>query len=170
MRPHAQGSLDGLCAVYSIVNAARIVSQIDEDESRALFRRIIRYLESTRSLPEVLTDGIGLTTVGGILKDVVDDTIPHRRMPFKGRPHTSLDSLWSEMGEFLDGGSHRAVMLSVSGPVWDHWSIVRSVSDKQLCFFDSHKLRRLNRSRCTTARVTTRRPHVLSPTHAYFFS
>ncbi len=170
MRPHAQGTLDGLCAVYSIVNAARIVAQIDEDESKALFRRILGYLESTSRLPDVLTEGIGLTRVGGIFKDVVHDEIPHRRMPFKNRPHVSLDSLWSEMGEFLEGGSHRAVMLSVSGPVWDHWSVVRSVSDRQLCFFDSHRLKRLNRSRCTTTRVTAARPHVLSPTHAYFLS
>lgn len=170
MKPHAQGSLDGLCAVYSIVNAARIVAQIDEDEAKALFRRILRYLDRTRCLPVVLTEGMGLTTVGGIFKGVVQDEIPHRRMPFKNRSHVSLESLWSEMGDFLEGGPRRAVMVNVSGPVWDHWSIVSSVSERQICFFDSHKLRRLNRSRCTTARVTARRPHVLSPTHAYFLS
>jgi hypothetical protein len=81
-----QGALDGLCAIYSIVNATRIISGIDEEEARALFRRIMAYLEKTRQLSKVLTDGIGLTTIGGILRDVVGDRIRQRSMPFKHRP------------------------------------------------------------------------------------
>ncbi len=41
MKPYEQGALDGLCAVYGIVNAARIIAGIDEAESKDLFKRII---------------------------------------------------------------------------------------------------------------------------------
>jgi hypothetical protein len=41
MKPYEQGALDGLCAVYSIVNAARIISGIDEEGSRELFKEIM---------------------------------------------------------------------------------------------------------------------------------
>jgi hypothetical protein len=54
--------------------------------------------------------------------------------------------------------------------MWDHWSIVESITDKQIRFFDSYRLKRLNRSRCATMRSTSSRPHVLSPTHTYFLS
>jgi hypothetical protein len=168
MKPYLQGALDGLCAIYSIVNATRIVAGIGNEEARELFNRIILYLEKTRDLSNVLINGIGLQTIGGILREVVGDRIQHRSMPFKQHPETPLDEFWLEMIRFLEGGSRRAVLIGIGGPHWDHWSIVHAISEKQIHFFDSHKLKRLNRNRCTTTRSTSTRPHVLCPTHTYF--
>ena len=170
MRPYLQGALDGLCAIYSIVNAARIISDIGEEESKNLFQQILLYLETSQALSRVLMEGIGLNTVGSILRDVADERIPDRNMPFKHRPETSLDEFWSEMISFLDGGNKRAVLIGLGGRMWDHWSIVHAISDRQVYFFDSHKLKSLKRSRCTTIRPTTARPHLLCPTHTYFLS
>ena len=63
MRPYLQGALDGLCAVYTIVNAARIICDIDEQESRELFRQILAHLEKTKDLSRVLTEGVDLITI-----------------------------------------------------------------------------------------------------------
>ena len=169
-RPYLQGALDGLCAIYSIVNAARIIADISEEESKTLFKRILVYLETGKDLSRVLGEGIGLNTVGSILRDVANGRIPERNMPFKHRPDTSLDEFWTEMMSFLDGGSKRAILIGVGGRMWDHWSIVHAISDRQVYFFDSHKLKSLKRSRCTTVRPTTVRPHLLCPTHTYFLS
>lgn len=170
MKPYEQGGLDGLCAIYGIVNATRIVAEIRNGEAKTLFRRILEHLETTRSLSRVLTEGIGLTTIGGILRDVVGDRIPHRSMPYKHRPHIPLEEFWSDMAAFLDEHPARAVFIGLGGPMWDHWSVVHDISPRQIRFFDSHKLRRFNRTRCTTTRSTSRRPHVLSPAHTYFLS
>jgi hypothetical protein len=159
-----------LCAIYGIVNAARIISDIGEEESKNLFKQILGYLENSAGLGRVLTEGIGLNTVGSILKDVANGRIPDRNMPFKHRPDTSLDQFWSEMMSFLDGSSKRAILIGVGGRMWDHWSIVHAISDRQVYFFDSHKLKSLKRSRCTTVRPTAVRPHLLCPTHTYFLS
>lgn len=170
MRPYLQGALDGLCAIYSIVNAARIISDIGEEESKNLFKQILDYLEKSADLGRVLSEGIGLNTVGSILRDVANGRIPERNMPFKHRPETCLDEFWSEMMAFLDGGSKRAILIGVGGRMWDHWSIVHAISDRQVYFFDSHKLKSLKRSRCTTVRPTSLRPHLLCPTHTYLLS
>lgn len=170
MKPYEQGALDGLCAVYSIVNAARIVSGIGDEEARDLFKEIILYLERTNDLGKILTEGIGLKTIGGILGDVVGDRISNRSMPFKQSPDTPLDTFWAEMMSFLNGGGPRAILIGLGGPLWDHWSIVESITEKQIRFFDSYKLKRLNRGRCSTIRCTSLRPHLLCPTHTYFFS
>ena len=170
MRPYVQGSLDGLCAIYSIVNAARIISSISDAEAKALFRRILEHLERTQDLSRVLSEGIGLITIGGIFGKVVGDLIPCRSMPFKNRPNTPLAEFWAEMTRFLETDGQRAILMCLSGPLWDHWSIVQEITARQVRFFDSHKLRQLNRSRCTTTRSTSRRPHILCPTHTYFLS
>ena len=170
MRPYLQGALDGLCAIYSIVNAARIISDAGEEESKRLFKEILIYLESREDLGRVLTEGIGLNTVGSILRDVAPSIIHERNMPFKHRPETSLDEFWSEMMSFLNDGGRRAVLIGLGGRMWDHWSIVHAISDRQIYFFDSYKLKSLKRSRCTTIRPTAARPHLLCPTHTYFLS
>jgi hypothetical protein len=170
MKPYIQGALDGLCAIYSIVNAARIISDISEEESKSLFKHILIYLEDREDLGRVLTEGIGLNTVGSILRDVADGRMHDRVMPFKHRPEASLDEFWSEMMAFLDGGSKRAILIGLGGRMWDHWSIVHAISDRQIYFFDSYKLKNLKRSRCTTIRPTAARPHLLCPTHTYFLS
>ncbi|MBN1276150.1 MAG: hypothetical protein JXA35_01570 [Deltaproteobacteria bacterium] len=170
MKPYYQGALDSICAIYSIVNATRMIAGINDNEARLLFRRILAYLEKTRDLSMVLTEGIGLKTIGGILKDVVRDKIRHRNIPFKHHPDTALDEFWTAMAEFLEGGDHRAILIGLGGPAWDHWTIIESISDRQIRFFDSHKLKQLNRNRCTTNRSTSSRPHMLCPTHTYFLS
>ena len=170
MKPYEQGALDGLCAVYSIVNAVRIVSGIGEEEARELFREIIFYLEKTNDLAKILTEGIGLKTIGGIFADVVGEQIIDRAMPFKQYPDTPLDEFWAAMTSFLNNGGKRAILIGLGGPMWDHWSIVESITERQIRFFDSYKLKRLNRSRCATIRCTSSRPHLLSPTHTYFLS
>jgi hypothetical protein len=170
MTPYEQGGLDGLCAIYSIVNAARIISGISDSEAKLLFRKILEYLEQSRDLSRLLSEGIGLTTIGSILRDVVGDLIPHRSIPYKNLPQTPLDEFWNAMIRFLYYGNQRAILIGIGGPMWDHWSIVHEITVRQIRFFDSHKLGRLNRTRCTTTRSTGRRPHVLSPTHTYFLS
>jgi hypothetical protein len=170
MTPYEQGGLDGLCAIYSIVNAARIISEIQDSEAKSLFKRILKYLEQSRNLSVILSEGIGLATIGGILRDVVGNLIPYRSMPYKNLPNTPLDEFWGEMIDFLDEGEQRAILIGIGGPMWDHWSIVHEITVRQIRFFDSHKLRRLNRTRCTTTRSTSRRPHMLCPTHTYFLS
>ena len=155
MKPYEQGALDGMCAIYSIVNAARIIADIRDSEAKALFRRILEYLEQSCDLSRILCEGIGLTTIGGILRDAVGDLIPCRKMPYKMFPHTPLDEFWSEMMRFMDTGKARAILICIGGPMWDHWSIVQEITMRQIRFFDSHKLRRLNRTRCSTIRSTS---------------
>ena len=170
MKPYAQGALDGLCAVYSIVNATRIVSGVGEEQAKELFKEIICYLETKKDLGKLLIEGIDLLTIGGILGEVVGDRIRNRYMPFKQSPDTPLEEFWNEMMIFLGERDRRAILIGVGGPMWDHWSIVESITEKQIRFFDSYRLKRLNRSRCATLRSTSSRPHVLSPTHTYFLS
>lgn len=171
MRPYIQGALDGLCAVYSIVNASRIISDIGDEESKSLFKDILSFLEENEEdIRRVLTEGIGLTTVGSILRNVAKDKITERAMPFKHRPDASLDEFWKEMMSFLNSGSNRAILIGLGGHMWDHWSIVHAITDRQIYFFDSHKLKALPRSRCSTTTATTSRPHLLCPTHTYFLS
>ena len=47
IEPYAQGDLDGMCAIYTIINAVRaLCPEMTIGASTALFRRLIRSLDT----------------------------------------------------------------------------------------------------------------------------
>ena len=168
-KPYLQGALDSLCAVYGIVNSAKIISNISEEESRELFNKILLYLEEKNTLTKALTDGITISLVGSILRDIASDKIPDRIMPFKNKSDITFDLFWYEILKFLES-TNRAVLTAIDGNVWDHWSVVSNISDTKIFLFDSLRLKSFLRSRCTIGKPTKSRPHLLCPQRTYFLS
>lgn len=168
-KPYLQGALDGLCAVYAVVNSAKIIGETIEEDDQRLFNNILKYLEEKDILAESLIEGISLGRLGSILKDVASSIITDRHMPFKNRPSIHLDDFWNEITLFLKE-KNRAVLMAINGYSWDHWSVVNNINENQIFFFDSRKLRTFLRSRCTTVKATKIRPHLLCAKHTYFLS
>lgn len=167
-KPYLQGALDSLCAVYGIVNSAKIIDNLSEEKSRELFNKILIYLEEKELLVKALIEGTTINIVGSILKDVAINNIPYRYMPYKNK-QISFDSFWNEITDFLKVKS-RAVLMAINGYEWDHWSVVSHISENKIFFFDSLKLRSFLRSRCTIVKATKKRPHLLCPSHTYFLA
>ena len=165
--PFEQGGLDSLCGIYSLVNAERLINNTTVDDSRKLFKSIVEYLDKKKDLSSTLIEGMLLRTIKEILTDVIGDLIPYRKLPFVGVACPDLDVFWDEMKSFLDGGPKRAVLLSMSG-VYDHWTVVNQITEKQLQLLDSYSLHWLNRTNCTITEARRRRHHVLYPAQTYF--
>jgi hypothetical protein len=153
MLPFEQGGLDSLCGLYSIVNAERVVNNTSNDDSLVLFNDIIAYLNKKRQLSGILVEGMYLKNVKIVLENVVGDRIPYQRLPFAGKPNPDLDVFWKEIQYFLEEKTHRAVILSLSG-VHDHFTVIRSISDRQMQLFDSNAWYRINRTNVTTTNQT----------------
>jgi hypothetical protein len=62
-KPYLQGALDSLCAVYGVVNAAKIINDLTEEDSRDLFNKILLYLEEKDILGNALINGINIGLV-----------------------------------------------------------------------------------------------------------
>jgi hypothetical protein len=169
MLPFYQGALDSLCGIYSIVNADRIINGTSKEGSKELFGEIIRYLSRKRWLSGILTEGMMLKHVSSILADVVGSRIPHQEMPFRGVATPDLEALWASLSVFLDGQSRRAVILATNG-LYDHWTVISSVTENQINLFDSYRLRKLPRAYCTTSGAKGRRLHHLLPAQTFFLS
>jgi len=167
MLPFEQGGLDSLCGLYSIVNAERVINNTNNDDSLNLFNEIIGYLNKKRMLSGILVDGMYLKNVKAVLENVVGNRIPYQHIPFAGWPNPDLDDFWKEIHTFLLENPRRAVILSLSG-VHDHFTVVKSITERQIQLFDSDELYRLNRTNCTTTYQTNKRRHVLYPAQTYF--
>ena len=167
MKPYNQGALDGLCGVYSIINAARIVNDAGEEDCEALFESIMVYLNSKKNLSKTITEGLNINVIGGILRNIKELKL-NGKMPFRGRRETGLPEFWASMQEFLEQ-PHRALILGLDG-IHEHWSVVEQISNKRITFFDSDGIKHINRQICTTQKPTKKRIHQISPIHTYFLS
>jgi hypothetical protein len=167
-KPYCQGELDGMCAVYSIVNATKIISNTTDEQCRILFKSIISFLDQKHNLANLLVDGMYINIIGSIFSEVIGDLIHNRSMPFLRVSDITLDTFWAEMMNFLTE-SKRVILLGLEG-CKDHWTLVESMTDKQINLFDSSRMKKLYRSRCSITKATTRRPYRVVPNMTYFLS
>ena len=165
MRVFRQGDLDGLCGAYSVVNAARIVSRLDEDQCATLFETVVRYLGDAHRV----TLGVGRGLMDDILRDIASGFMSSRYMPFRNRGDVSLSEFWSTVGDFLTGGQPRAVILCLDTPT-PHWTTAVRATARRMELVDSGGLNTLARRRCTTSRATAARPLRIWPSHTYLIS
>ncbi|MBL8050830.1 MAG: hypothetical protein JNM46_06375 [Anaerolineales bacterium] len=168
--PFQQGGLDSLCGLYSIINAERFVNHSTDEESQQLFNGLIHYLARRGLLSKFLIDGIIHTEMLVILKRVVGKKrISNVRIPFRGVPNPDLTTFWKSMQYFLDGTPGRAIILGLQG-YHDHWTVIEKITNRSILLYDSSRIQRLPRSRCTTVYATWQRKHLLLPAQTYFLS
>lgn len=165
MVPYEQGALDGLCGVYSIINASKIINDFSNEKCNELFQQVVRFLDSERSLVKLLINGIDINLIGQVMNNVKELNIL-KEQPYRGKSETTLKEFWGSMQTFLNG-QNRAILLGLGG-VHDHWTVVQSMSDKQMKLLDSDGLKQLNRNSCTTGEPDRQRRHCIYPTHSYF--
>jgi hypothetical protein len=171
LRPHRQGDLDGLCGVYSVVNACRsLCSEIDTDTASWLFDHLMQSLDLPDSAPLALvTGGIGRRQLSKLIKaaiDYVDDAyeipLAMARLPKPLRQSSSLDDLWRALAEVVTPG--RVAVLGLGGRE-NHWTVAVGVTSHQIRLADSGRLCVLRRSQCTVGKATKR--YSVPPSHVF---
>lgn len=135
MSPYEQGYLDGLCGIYSVINALRLVfKSMTELESIRLLREIFKCVEKRKKTSSIIVDGIDDKDISHILKEVIEPRYPILwRKPFKRRLPT-VDEFWDEILAFVTEGKHRTVIVGLEREDWDHFTVVHYITEKQLIF------------------------------------
>jgi hypothetical protein len=161
VEPFAQGDLDGMCAIYTIINAMRaLCPELTMSASTALFQRLIRSLHThtNDALSPVL-----IGTSRSLLRKLLAEAKSHVGKQFKVnleiRPKgrsikaKSLDVAWDRLAAILD---ERTVVIFELGGRCSHWTVVYDVKPKTMLLLDSGDRRNLKRSHCTLRPSKTR--------------
>lgn len=168
--PYEQGYLDGLCGIYSVINATRlIVTGMREEDAMKLFGKCMIHVEGRKSLGKVSTDGVLMSDIWSILKKVVliKYAIVAER-PFQKTREISLDDYFNTLREHFSKGGRRAAIISFECDDWDHWTVVKSISMKRLMLFDSSMMKSINIAKCTVNHPTKRNPYLIIPRETFF--
>lgn len=158
MRTARQGSLDGLCGVYAVVNALEPAGVV---LSRAMQRELFQQLTyslGAAALLAAMHDGMDAFTLKGAADLAFGwlatryDTALEIELPFMGRRRfRSTGGFLRALRPFVEGAD-TAVIIAFRGRGKAHWTVVREFDGSNLLLRDSDGLTVLRPRTSTSVR------------------
>lgn len=161
IQPATQGDYDGLCGLYCIINAIRLVMayqrELDREEVRALFTAGVRYLEQKGSLAEALHSCVSKQGWPKLAERIVATAQPMAD-PFilLERPRLSKDAPIIDIFRCIEKliASGKAPCVFLRGR-YRHYSVISGYTPASLRLFDSYGHRWVWRRSCGTTETST---------------
>ncbi len=177
--PFRQGQLDGLCGIYAIINAARLVlgqtaATLNINDWYSLFGTLMYSADDHYGAANAAASGIGTKAFRKVLKSAVRHFHEEHGMrlyagtllPRRQRPTflEFLDALRDTLAE-----PNRTVIVEIKGAL-SHWTVVRAISETSFQLFDSSGYDRLSIANCRLpheAKSEARRDYIFPSKSAF---
>lgn len=175
--PARQGSLDGLCGVYAIINSihyalgSRVFLQSDAE---CLYRFMLEQVDVEGWLGDLILRGSSAAELG-LLLHLANDWLRSKKQigvsyskPFHRDKNALLPQVFDEISRHLRL-TRTAVIVGIDGVNGGHWTVARAVTDKNLVLADSGGWRRLSKLQTTAKfnRVGQTHPVYIAPTAVF---
>lgn len=138
LSPAKQGHLDGLCGIYSIVNALSWLYGKGL-RRRRLFRYLLEQYNQHWSVLDCMTDGISQIEMDYLLSIVTGYNAKTKAlsttMPFRYQRRLNSQKILQACQQFLDDSSDGKCAIILSDQY--HWSVITHITDTQVGYFDS---------------------------------
>lgn len=149
-KPLSQGDEDGLCGLYSMVNALTLLfpMTMTEDAQRRVFKIIA---EAVDKWPDILWDGTTARDIRLMLDAArlgLHNTFSWEQ-PFAKTAFTSFEEFRRELEWRIEGDDCFAIM-GISKP-WSHWSCAHRLTEHEMIMTDSCHVKQIALSKCGLA-------------------
>lgn len=146
-KSYSQGQLDGLCGVYSLVNAVAYVNRSSDRQCRRLFAHLYEIAVGVQ--PLVATHGLTFAQLAPVVAGANLYLRPRRQIrhsrPFRYVRFAAAASYFDALGARL--ADPRACALLSCGKGWNHWTIAERVTPTYVHLRDSSHPRYLTAQR-----------------------
>lgn len=164
IEPFTQGELDGLCGIYAVINAYRLLWGEDFSAERAakLFKRM------AKAAPLAVFDGLGyhelldliaLANRGVPAKLRLEVRTTEFRKPAQG-PAWRIDTYVKKLREEVNEGGQVAILGIEKSH--NHWTLLHKITSATVKFQDSQSITQLRLANCGIT-AKTRRDHRIVP-------
>ena len=171
LEPHGQGDFDGLCGLYSTINAVRLLLAANGfpfsfEQCEQLFRTGVEFLDSQDRLVYGAHWGISLS-----LWRKLGDRLFRRAGRMSGvrirveRPFAPRRLVPQAMayGAIGDAAAQRRPVLMLLRGAYSHYTVISAVTDARFMLFDSYGFRWISRASCSVGATTPPRRHQMAP-------
>lgn len=170
LEPLKQGSLDGLCGLYAIINAIRVTLYPERKLSPAqqykLFKRGIRTYRRRRNLAKLIRSGMTERAWLEICDDLIGyanamlGTKIAQRMVFEALEPLRIRAALGTIKRQIESG--HPVLISLAG-TYNHYTVVVGYRLGRLYLFDSGPYRWISARSCGTTHTRSEARHQLRP-------
>jgi len=166
-KPERQGSLDGLCGVYCIVNAVGYVATLSPKQRKQLFKQLVKTLDHNKRMAKHLLRGTSnkqlcrmLVVAQKWLAEKYDMKLSFAPLFRPGAKLGLKSYLWHADGFLQYKGS--IIIAGIEG-IHNHWTCVTSISPKTIQLLDSDGLSRLRVNTCRLSKAAQDEYHCFHP-------
>ena len=148
LAPYAQGELDSLCGLYSIINAIRLVlypvAPVSAAKSRSLFEAGIEFLRDTGSLDPALVNGINIRRWKLLAASLAEQasTAKWSIVVDTTKRRASSRAIMRCIDDGIANGSAALIHLGRSR---QHYSVIAGITPHSILLFDSWRMVRSKR-------------------------
>jgi hypothetical protein len=155
--PFRQGQLDGLCGIYAVINAVRLVlgeaaTKLSNDDWQSFFATLLYSADDTIGAANAAAGGIETKPLRKVLKSAVRhlrdehgvSLVARSLLPRHHRP------AFPEFLNILRGTvevPNQTVIVTIEGFL-SHWTVLRAVSESSFQLFDSSGYDRITIANC----------------------
>ena len=159
---YKQGDLDGLCGIYSIINAIRLLrGPLPQRVSETLFKALVTVFDQRWGLKMAALEGINSHQLSYLIKTVAVPVFElHYRKPFHNRPTTPQMAQWDQLSTWINAGGCAIIGTE------EHWTVINKVTQNTLYLTDSCDMQQLRKRYVTHHPEYIHRPW---PTYTYLF-
>lgn len=176
---YRQGTLDSLCGVYAVINSTKAMCdqhgrRLTRGACKELFVELCNVLAGGGRLADALANGTTIRTFQQMTRAAHEWVADQQGLQLKsvrafGSAPSGLADYWDRLVDHTEQYGNGSVLVGMSGK-HNHWSCIRSISERNISLMDSDGIVSLRRDRCTVGEPTTRRQHVLWPTQTLLVS
>jgi hypothetical protein len=142
LKPEQQGHIDGMCAVYSVLNACKLLFDHSEKMDERLFKALCEAIPDL--FPNIVYDGTEVAGISRLLDAATAwaDRVHKRELAWSQPTHrktiATVEDYFAYVRSALNtaDGKRTAAIVGLGKP-WDHWTVVRTVGRRRAFFFDS---------------------------------
>ena len=163
---HLQGNFDGLCGIYSTINAFNQMFRMDGEVKKGLFKTIIKHLGEKKTYDIILNGCNTFRLKKYIIASAVEyiENLSNVKITIDHKLAKSANDIASLKKILFQNFSNQenpcAVILGYNNEQIgeNHWTCCIDVSDKRLKLSDSVYRKHIEWSKCSTAKSTALKP------------
>ncbi|MFY9627007.1 MAG: hypothetical protein WAK03_02490 [Methylocystis sp.] len=142
LAPEQQGHIDGMCAVYAVVNGCKLLFDHSETMDLRLFKELCH--DNADLFPKIVYAGAETPGLKRFLRTAANWSlrVHHKELSFtrisQHKKFRSVEPFFENLRMAMAPrpGEKTVAILGIDKP-WDHWTVARSVGVRRVSFFDS---------------------------------
>ncbi|MDE2363249.1 MAG: hypothetical protein KGM42_11275 [Hyphomicrobiales bacterium] len=158
-RPDQQGHIDGMCGLYSVLNATSFLFDLSAQADHQLFRELCLHTKGV--FPEIVCDGVNLPGVESLLHTAkrwaarnrpgktFEWTMPLPRSHIFETARAALDEMRALL-HAARSAHERAIWIVGLGPPWGHFTTITGIDETRVLFRDSYGIEHRDIAQFTT--------------------